>query len=267
MLYPEGAGAGIAVLAEFPFALLRMSTMPAASSPSSLCEPQRWTLSDGEATADAPKTAAHLGDAAAGLTVGGGLRVLGVAVPAGCQPTEAWARGADLTAVYEPGDSRALRVTAMWRLGEEEQAQAGVSSWQLVLSAQTSLLESAAESTVLADVADAGTLTTGKWQGNAVTWERDGHEDARCVRIGPGGSGSGPCLVIAIHPDDSGVVECSPTPAGGVEVRCRLFPSSVEKGVLLRSRVLAALGPAASADDWSATLLEQFAGSEPILTA
>lgn len=244
--------------------------MPAASSPSSHCEPQRWTLSGGEATADAPKTAARLGDAAAGLTVGVGLRVLGVAVPAGCQPTEAWARGADLTAVYEPGDSRALRVTAMWRLGEEAPAHGPVSSWQLVLSAQTSLLESAAELTVLADVADAGALTAGEWHGNAVTWEGDGNQDARCVRICPGGNGSGPCLVIAIHPDDSGVLECSQTPAGGVEVRCRLFPSSVEKGVLLRSRVLAALGPAASADDtadWSATLLEQFAGSEPILTA
>lgn len=243
--------------------------MSAASSPSSTCEPQRWTLSDGEASADAPTTAARLGDAAAGLTVGSGVQVLGVAVPAGCQPTEAWARGADLTAVYEPGDSRALRVTAMWRLGEEPSPRGGVSSWQLVLSAQTSLLESAAELTVLANVSDAGTLTAGYWCDHAVTWEAEPRGSIRCVRLCPR-EASGQCLVIAIHPDDSGVVECSPTPTGGVEVRCRLFPSSVEKGVLLRSRVLAALGPVASADDaadWSATLLEQFAGSEPILTA
>ena len=244
--------------------------MPAASSPSSACEPQRWTLSGGEASAGAPRTAANLGDAAAGLTVGGGVRVLGVAVPAGCQPTEAWTRGADLTAIYEPGDDRGLRITAMWRLGEEEPARAGVSSWQLVLSAQTSLLATAAELTVLADVANAGTITTGRWRGTAVDWEADPHGIARCVRLCPSGAASGECLVIAIHPDDSGVVECSPTQAGGVEIRCRLFPSSVEKGVLLRSRVLAALGPLASADDgadWSATMLEQFAGSEPILTA
>lgn len=244
--------------------------MPTASSPSSGCEPQRWTLSGVEATAQNPTTAVSLSDAAAGLAVGGGVRVLGVAVPAGCQPAEAWTRGADLTAIYETGDDRALRVTAMWRLGEEDQARAGAQCWQLVLSAQTSLLATEADQTVLTGVADAGTMTAGRWRGNRIAWEGDADDDSTCVRICPLREGSGQCVVIAIHPDDTGVVECSATPAGGVEIRCRLFPSSVEKGVLLRSRVLAALGPAASADDaagWLATMLEQFASSEPILTA
>ena len=55
------------------------------------------------------------------------------------------------------------------------------------------------------------------------------------------------------------------------QIRCRLFPRDLEKGVLLRSRVLVAVGSAVGADPpacgWDDAVLQQFATSEPILTS
>jgi putative heme iron utilization protein len=49
-------------------------------------------------------------------------------------------------------------------------------------------------------------------------------------------------------------------------ISCWLFSSAVEKGVLLRSRVLAAIGPTANDTAWAAALAAAFAHSPPILT-
>jgi hypothetical protein len=49
-------------------------------------------------------------------------------------------------------------------------------------------------------------------------------------------------------------------------VECWLFSTALEKGVLLRSRVLAAIGPAADATLWAADLAASFAASPPMLT-
>ena len=50
-------------------------------------------------------------------------------------------------------------------------------------------------------------------------------------------------------------------------VECWLFSSTVEKGVLLRSRVLAAVGPSVGDTDWATPLADRFAASAPILSA
>ena len=178
------------------------------------------------------------------------------------------AGGADLTAVYEPGDARQLRVTAMWRAAGADEQLPDVRSWQMVLSAQTSLLSSLAELSVRSQ--RVGEVAEGCWHEGRVDWQHAAAGEVTCLRMcGPAAEGSGSCLVIAIHPDDAGVVEHDDGEADARLVRCRLFPRDVEKGVLLRSRVLVAVGPCQSleaAEGWPDAVLRRFAGSEPILS-
>lgn len=236
------------------------------------CEPAPWTLSADHSLAATAGTTLNLTDAATGLIVDEGVHVLGLKLPAGCGPVEAWPRGADLTAVYEPTDDRQLRITAMWRLGFTSPATNDIRSWQMVLSAQTALLTSTAEISVLSEVCGVHATVAGHWAGETVAWERPGEQPATCLRVSYcTRDGRTRCVVIAIHPDDPGAIDQHSLEDGSLQVCCRLFPSDVEKGVLLRSRVLVAVGPHDTPEqaegDWSADLLRQFAGSPPVLTA
>ena len=229
----------------------------------------RWTLSSLMATADGTGPTLNLADVAAGICVSGSVQALGLAMPAGQQPVDLWARGPDLTAVYEPSDDRRLRVTAMWRLGDAG-SEHGIRSSELVLSAQTSLLSSDAELTVLATASGASALAAGEWTAEGLAWQSAPSDTTRCLRLTLAGAAqAAACLQLAIHPDDAGVIEVDRDSAGTCRIRCRLFPSNVEKGVLLRSRVLMAVWPNDTAsggtESWTAELLQAFAGSEPIL--
>ena len=75
----------------------------------------------------------------------------------------------------------------------------------------------------------------------------------------------GTSVAIVIHPADhhGATVEVR---SGRARLRCRLFSAGVEKGVLLRSRVLAAIGPARGDMAWIGPLAERFAGSPPELS-
>ena len=53
---------------------------------------------------------------------------------------------------------------------------------------------------------------------------------------------------------------------GRARVECALFPAGVEKGVLLRSRVFAAVGPTADDVAWGPRLAAGFAASPPLLS-
>lgn len=232
-------------------------------------QPSPWTLTGCDALAAAVNTRIDLAEAPLGLAVGEGLQVLGLLLPAECRPVEAWQRGADLTAVYEPQDDRQLRITAMWRLGAPSAAGSAIRSWQMVLSSQTSLLTSTAELTVLSTINDVRSTERGRWAGDSVAWDVPAGTCLRVHQATPDGAGR--CVLIAIHPDDPGAITTERRDDGSEQVACQLFPSDVEKGVLLRSRVLVAVGPDEAAtgasDGWSADLLRQFAGSPPVLTA
>ena len=228
----------------------------------------RWTLSGSEAVADQGTTTLNLAAAAAGVRLGEGIEVLGVDVPAGSRPGEAWARGHDLTAVYEPSDPRQLRITAMWRLGTTP-ANADVQTCTLILSAQTSRLCSKAELTVLARVAAVSGQHAGVWDNGTCSWQAGAEPGCRSLRLSHHAGQSPRNLLITIHPNDAGILEAATTADGTTSIRCRLFPSDVEKGVLLRSRVLVALGPAVvpheGSSDWTTSVMQEFAASEPIL--
>lgn len=236
------------------------------------CEPSPWTLSADHSVAASAGTRLNLTDASTGLIVDEGVQVLGLRLPAGCGPVEAWARGADLTAVYEPSDERQLRITAMWRLGPASPATSDIRWWQMVLSSQTSLLTSSAELAVLSTIRGEHATVAGRWTGETVAWEGPSEQAATCLQVNSRTTeGRTRSVVIAIHPDDPGAIDQHALEDGSLQVCCRLFPSNVEKGVLLRSRILVALGPDAppqqAAGDWSANLLRQFAWSPPVLTA
>lgn len=217
-------------------------------------EAPHWTLTDHVARA-----ARHVRDASIDLdrpTDGIAIasraadadHLLGIDLRSAARLAERWARGTDVTAVYETTDARRLRATAMWRLDSAAPAlPREVAVWELVISAQTSLLESDSSLAVVSHVAA-----------------------TEFVPVGAGGvlarRGDGTSALVLVHPDDLKKVS-SEHRAGRGTISCWLFSAAVEKGVLLRSRVLAAIGPTAGDTNWAAAIAETFAASPPMLTA
>lgn len=212
------------------------------------------------ATFDPARPKAGLSVATAAGTV---CRLL--AVDPGADPglVDHWVRGDDVVAVYEPSDARRLRTTAMWRwLPGGVAAPTGVSAWLLVVSAQTALLDSDPRITV--DSRMPGTCV--RWGVSAADpphWQVGAlpAADAALVR-GPNGCS----VLVAVHPADRRSFTVGTAP-DGVTVRCGLFSDRVEKGVLLRGRVLAAVGPTAGDDAWGVSLLRHLDAEPPPLTS
>jgi len=178
-----------------------------------------------------------------------GDHLLGIDLRSECRLTEHWIRGSDLTAVYETIDARRLRSTAMWRLTSAAGTPLlppGVTAWELVISAQTSLLQSDSTLSVVSDIAAADVIAPAD---NRVSARRE----------------DGTTAVVIVHPDDRRRITVD-RHGPRATISCWLFSSAVEKGVLLRSRVLAAIGPTADDTVWTAALAAAFAQSPPILT-
>lgn len=192
-------------------------------------------------------------------------RLLGIELnPAGgC--TDAWCRGSDVTAVYETGDGGRLRATAMWRAQPAWlDATRGVWCREVVVSAQTSLLESMPRISVGADVAGDSVVPVAYRAGRLEFSLAPDREPHGFLVSGPGDL----AVVFLVHPVDARGVTAR-ADAGRVHIAARLFPTAVEKGVLLRSRVIAAIGPARDATapgSWLPTLATAFATSPPVLT-
>lgn len=236
--------------------------MPASQPPSAAVS-SPWSLAAGVATVRAGSTEARLDVAvpAAGLLIHGAAgadRLLGLDLrSAAGVPADHWVRGADLTAVYEPADARRLRATAMWRVHP-----AAVAAWELVVSAQTALLNAEAALAVISEVAGDDVRWTPAAAGG---WTPLGEPrrlpaEAAAVLVRRDSS----AVVVAVHPQDPRRIEVA-VAAGRSRVECGIFRTAIEKGVILRSRVLAAVGPAAGADRWAAELCTAFAASPPFL--
>lgn len=202
-----------------------------------------------------------LANPAGGVTVPGGDRLLGLDLrtPAGDpRLVDQWVRDRDLVAIYEPGDPRRLRATAMWRSWE-----AAETAWELIVSAQTSLVESDAAMAVRCDLA-AGDLLGGGLAGGRVDWSLltsvfpPPGIDCLLVRR------AADAVLVAVHPADPRRLALH-RDGERLRLECWLFSSLIEKGVLLRSRVLAATGPSGD-DAWATDLAVAFAASPPPLT-
>jgi len=176
--------------------------------------------------------------------------------------TDHWLRGDDVTAIYECADDRHLRTTAMWRL---HPSMAGIRAWELVVSAQTSLLQSDSMLAVVSDI-DATAILWGTCQDGAVQWQSVPSPEATYVLLTHGSTpDSRTSVLVAAHPSDARRVTATQH-GRRTSIECWLFSTELEKGVLLRSRVLAAIGPAATATHWAGELAAAFAASPPLLT-
>ena len=189
--------------------------------------------------------------------------LLGLDLRSDCRLTDHWVRGNDVTAVYETADARQLRTTAMWRLHVSD---AATRAWQLIASAQTSLLQSDAVLAVVSEI-EATDILWGTWANGAVQWHTDPSPEATCILLRRGGAtdSDSTSVLVAAHPGDARRMTAR-RDGTRVVVECWLFSTELEKGVLLRSRVLAAVGPAADATGWAGDLAAKFAASPPMLT-
>ena len=114
---------------------------------------------------------------------------------------------------------------------------------------------------------DATDILWGTCSDDAVRWHADPSPDATCVLLGRGKATDpdSTSVLVAAHPGDARRMTIRRV-GTRVVVECWLFSTELEKGVLLRSRVLAAVGPAADATQWAADLAASFAASPPMLT-
>jgi hypothetical protein len=200
------------------------------------------------------------GIALAGEGVSSASTLLGLDLRSECRLTDHWVRGDDVTAVYESADARHLRTTAMWRLHPSDGA---TRAWELIASAQTSLLQSDSVLAVVSEI-DATNVLWGTCTDGAMHWHTDPSPDATCVLVRRDGP-SGTSVLVAAHPGDARRMTVR-REGTRVVVECWLFSTALEKGVLLRSRVLAAVGPATDATRWAGDLSAKFADSPPMLT-
>jgi hypothetical protein len=227
-----------------------------------------WALADRVATT-AANGRLDLDAPARGIVLSDGRdHILGVDLRTACGPSEHWLRGLDLIAVYEPADPRRLRATAMWRLLPAAAAPPDI-AWELTLSAQTSLVQSDAVLSAVSDVACLdlrSRAATGRW----ATVPADGQptEDATCLLVRRPAATTAPptTLLVAVHPADARRIAVRRRD-GRVEIACWLFSTAIEKGVLMRGRVMAAVGPTHGDETWADRAVTMFASSPPPLTA
>ena len=189
--------------------------------------------------------------------------LLGLDLRSDCRLADHWLRGNDVTAVYETDDARHLRTTAMWRLHPSDGASR---AWELIASAQTSLLQSDALLAVVSEI-EATDVLWGTCEDGTVQWHAAESPEATCVLMQIGGAAGSvdTNVLVAAYPGDARRMTVR-RDGKRVIVECWLFSTELEKGVLLRSRVLAAVGPAAHATRWAGDLAAKFAASPPMLT-
>ena len=211
---------------------------------------------------------------AAGLTISAEKpsrsvdHLLGLDLAADSPPSDHWLRGPDITAVYEPADPRQLRATAMWRQHACDATIAAphpLAAWELIASAQTSLLDSDPTVSVIADVAAdevrwlAAAAQSNDWSPLTPATTLPAQATAVLAL-----RSTGSAVLLAPHPDDEPRLVAT-WEQGRLRLVWRLFTRHLEKGVLLRSRVLAACGPAADTS-WTARLLADFHAAAPPLS-
>lgn len=199
-----------------------------------------------------------------GLVDAEGDRILGIDFGVERPPRDAWTRGDDLVATWESGDERDLVTTALWRrhVGPGLAEERDVAAFVVVASATTRLLQADATLAVTSSIA-ADSVLSGRWEGSrpgALGAAVDPRHGIHLLRRAGARS-----VLVAIHPSDH---QATTIERGGGRVRlaCWLFPAGVEKGVLLRSRVLAAVGPAQGDVAWAERIAARFAALPPELS-
>lgn len=200
-------------------------------------------------------------------------------------PTESfvdgWVRGSEAVAIHEPRDSRRLRTTALWRLA----AGPAELSLELVLSNQTSAVRSDGATAVDCRLT-AAEVIPGVCAGPqqewlpAITaaggvplpplpWRQLTDEAVLCLVFRRAVAGRS--LAVCVRRDEGQelCLRARPLPGSPQLAEFTLttwfFPTLIEKGVLHRSRLAAALGSPADDLDWAATAARSLASQPPLL--
>lgn len=168
-------------------------------------------------------------------------------------PADVWTRGGDLTAVYEPADERRLRATVTWRPCPDIDR-----GWEAIVSAQTALPTSDPQLAIVADVA-AGEPLWGVLDADGVRWTTSRPDAPTCLLL----SRPVAAVLVVVHPEAEHRLALEHRGPRS-RIACRLFSEPVEKGVLLRARVLTAslADGTAEADG----IVRAFVASPPVLT-
>ena len=260
------------------------SSLPTATA-AATAMPPLWTLFKRRATCGETGVTLDLGAPSHGLTVpvdggqlaapahhllGIDLRLTGQA-PAAPGPSEQWIRGSDCTAIYEPSDERALRATVMWRQWPAPTAgqPSSLAVWEVVVSAQTALLQSDPTLGVVSQIARAGEMVWGRWLPGGMAFSKAPTPVPAPAPAAAAGllvrTNAGRSVLVLAHPAEEQRLDVV-LAADTCRVTCALFSLPVEKGVLLRSRVLAAIGPVTGDTAWAAEVAASFAASPPVLS-
>lgn len=178
-----------------------------------------------------------------------GSRLLAVMLDATNAETLAdlYQRGGDLIARYGQTTERPFAVQAYWRASVISAGDDRFACCDLLVSVETQLLDSRP----LVDAASELARSTDVVQGPSYCLARLADNDVSYIELD--------------HPDDAleRTVEHS---ASGVRWVTRLFGQSLEKGVILRSRLRGLLVPRAGDEAFARHALDEFAALPPPLT-
>jgi hypothetical protein len=184
---------------------------------------------------------------------------------------DAYIRGSDLVATYEESPVRPIRAQVYWRrlapeaFATQDSRQVGA-AFELIVSANTSRLDSDPRARVVSAV---------DLESN-VSWLPLGSADIQLEESHPHNLGCWLAklpgcelsLLQMIHPLDAGesFATAGKAPLPQQQISHRLFQVRLEKGVILRARVRAALVASGSAVAVAKTAYQHFAAAEPPLT-
>lgn len=199
----------------------------------------------------------------------------------GASPVEFFSRGNDLIAIYSERPDHPFRAQICWRLiashhgGESMNELRDVAALELILSIQTSLLDSdpAVEvETQLAarqasQLADTTSARFNDVPASTIATSRSPDTGAGCFRFPLAGGQLS--YIEMIHPADfhRATLASRGAASPALCLAHALFPQRLEKGVILRSRLRGLFAPADVANSAVARSYKEFAASEPPLTA
>jgi hypothetical protein len=174
---------------------------------------------------------------------------------------DAYVRGRDLVALYDESLPDHLRTQIYWRALRASDLSAScepnriAAAFDLILSVNTSLLDSDPQVTVRSEIPASDSIVQLKV-------DPAPEASAVLVRLGSGKLS----YVELVHPADACRSWIKTADAARSQINHLLFQQRLEKGVILRARIRAALISSENDEQLAAQLYQHFAASEPPLT-
>lgn len=226
----------------------------------------RWRLDQGIATLEEWGAQIDLANPAGGLT---GLRECPLALlqirpegddAEGLSYREAYVRGNDLIARYQPTAAFPFRTEIYWRI--EEAAPHARLRLSLIISVETDLLDTYPELHITSQTAGPRQWFTAEREGELAPAMSDSAQPAATLSQLPDGLSG---WFEAVHPSDRQEAELSPT-SDGTSHCWKLFSRFLEKGVIRRARLSAAMIEADAPPTAVTACYQAFATQAPPLT-